>query len=162
MYELLLIPIMTAVFLFGLFVMVRVGDFIDRNQRLIEAESRNAQIPVRIAAESQSILGMVSERLEDCSTAYPHMELFLSSAEADIIIKQLADERIDIVLMSDENTVKLNEGYKTARIITKKNASAAGDGMSEPDQAINVVWKKDLKSKNRDRVILALENGDLL
>lgn len=75
---------------------------------------------------------------------------------------KLINERIDILLLADDSTEPLGKQYASVRIPyekTKMLVTTLGLTVENPDEEkwIRVVWKKSLKSKNRDRVITALE-----
>ncbi len=163
MKDLFLIAIMLAVFAFGYYIMTRVDQFIEENQRLIAAESRNGRCHIRIAAESPMLLDSVASALESCSEADPHIEFFLSSGRANHLLEKLMDEQIDILLLTEEHAEQLDRQYASVLIPyqkTKLFASSLSLPVENLDEEtrIGVVWKKGLQSRNRDRVIFALEN----
>ncbi len=163
MKDLLLIPMMLAVFALGYYIMMRVDRFIEENQRLIDEESRNGQCHIRISAESPMLLDSVAPALESCSEADPHIAFFLSSGRAKRLLEKLMEEQIDILLLTEEHTEQLNQQYASVLIPyqkTKLFASSLNLPVENLDEEIwiGVVWKKSLKSRNRDRVIFALEN----
>lgn len=163
MKDLFLIPIMLAVFAFGYYIMTRVDRFIEGNQRLIAAENRSSRCPVRIAAESPMLLNSIASALESCSEADPYIEFFLSSGRSSRLLEKLAQEQIDILLLTEEHAKQLEPQYASILIPyekVKSFPSSLGLPVENLDEEsrIGVVWKKNLKSKNRDRVIFALEN----
>ena len=163
MKDLFLIPIMLATFAFGYYIMTKVDTFINENQRLIAAENRKSQYQIRIAAESPMLLDSVASALENCSEADPHIEFFLSSGRAHHLLEKLLNEQIDILLLTEEHAEQLDQQYESVLIPyqrTTMQANTLGLPVENLDEEvwINVVWKKGLKSKKRDRVIFALEN----
>lgn len=163
MKELFLIPIMLAVFAFGYYIMTRVDHFIEENQRLITAENRKGRCPVRIAVESPMLLDSVASALEGCSEADPYIEFFLSSGSANRLLEKLMHEQIDILLLTKEHIEQLDRQYALVLIPYQQTmmfTASLGLPVGNPDEetGIGVVWKKGLKSRNRDRVIFALEN----
>lgn len=159
----LLIPMMLAVFAFGYYVMARVDRFIEENQRTIAAENRNGRCAVRIAAENPMLLNSIASALESCSEADPYLEFFLSSGKGSHLLAKLADEQIDILLLTEEHTRQLEQQFASIFIPYEKTPSIPStiglpiENLYE-DVRIGVAWKKSQCSKNRDRVIFALEN----
>ena len=153
MKDLFLILILLATFAFGYYVVVRFGDFIEENQRLIAEGNRNSQCKIHIAAETPMLLNSIASALESYSESAPHVEFFLSSGQINHLLDKLINERIDILLLADDSTEPLGK-QKTKMLVT-----TLGLTVENPDEEkwIRVVWKKSLKSKNRDRVITALE-----
>lgn len=163
MKDLLLIPVMLAIFAFGYYTMAKVDRFIDENQRMIAAENRSGQSKVRIAAESPTLLHSVASALERCSNADPHIAFFLSSGAAGRILEKLTEERVDIVLLSDESAKQLDGQYASLLIpgeAAREPVSILGLPVENLDETarIHVVWNKALKSRDRDRVLFALEH----
>lgn len=160
MKDLLLIPIMLAVFAFGYYVITKVDRFIEENQRLIKDETRSGESKIRIAAESPALLGAVARALESCAEADPHLAFFLSSGKESRILEKLQAEEADIVLLADACRERPAGEYGALRIRCRKAAASPQipAETAQEDAPILVVWKQSLRSKDRDRVIFALEN----
>lgn len=162
MKDLILIPIMLATFAFGYYVVAKFGDFIEENQRLIAEGNRDSRCHIRIAAENPLMLDSVASALESCSEAEPHIEFFLSCGRSKHLLNKLLNEQIHILLLPEKGSEPLAPQYaftlipceKTELYITSLRLSVEN---LEEEKWIRVVWKKGLKSKNRDRVIAALE-----
>lgn len=162
MKDLFLILILLATFAFGYYDVVRFGDFIEENQRLIAEGNRNSQCKIHIAAETPMLLNSIASALESYSESAPHVEFFLSSGQINRLLDKLINERIDILLLADDSTEPLGQQYASVLIPyekTKMLVTTLGLTVENLDEEkwIRVVWKKSLKSKNRDRVITALE-----
>lgn len=162
MKDQLLIAIILAGFAFGYYIIAKVDRFIDETQRLIANETRDRQSKVRIAAENPMLLDAVVPALEDCSNADPHLAFFLSRGRASRILEKLWEEQVDIVLLSDAHDRPPDNRYASLRVPCDKSAAPIVLGLPvenlDEDPYIRVVWKKELRSKDRDRVIFALEN----
>lgn len=162
MKELLLIPIMRAVFVFGYFVMAKVDRFIEENSRLIYAENRQNKAHIRIAAESPMLLDSIAVQLTAYSHANPFVEFFLSSGKAERILQKLLDGTLDIAILAEDNNLSMNENYGKIQIPrrTKEGASTAYglivESIDEEKYAF-VVWNKSIQSKDRDRVLFSIE-----
>lgn len=163
MKDLFLIPILLATFAFCYYVVAKFGDFIDENQRLIAEGNRNRQCQIRIAAENPILLDSIALALENCCEADPYLEFFLSSGKGSHLLAKLADEQIDILLLTEEHTRQLEQQFASIFIPYEKTPSVPStiglpiENLYE-DVRIGVAWKKSQCSKNRDRVIFALEN----
>lgn len=163
MKDLFLILIVLAGFAFGYYIMTKVDRFIEENQRLILDESRNGQRKVRIGAESPMLLDSVTSALDSCSNADVRIAFFLSSGKKTRLLEKLRAEQIDIVLVAEDRTEQLGREYASLRIPHERNATSVTflglpvEDLNE-DSWIQVVWNKRTKSKDRDRVIFALEN----
>lgn len=162
MKDLLLIPIMLAVFVFGYFVMVKVDHFIEENRRLINAENRQNRTHIRIAAESPILLDSIAAQLEAYSNANPFVEFFLNTGKAERILQRLIDGALDIAILTEENTHSLNDFCAMIRIPCK-TGDVVSTALGLPVQSIDedkwafVVWNKSIQSKARDRVLFAIE-----
>lgn len=66
MKDLLLIPIISATFAFGYYVVAKFGGFIEENQRLIAEGNREGHCHVRAAAENPLLLDSAAPALESC------------------------------------------------------------------------------------------------
>lgn len=163
MKDLFLIPVLLGIFAFGYYVVVRVDRYIAENQRRIAAENRSGQTPVHIAAESPALLASAAPALKHCSDADPHLAFFLSSGHAERLLEKLLEERIDIVLLTDETAKGLGGDFASLCVPCEQtnapvNRCAPSAGAPEESVRFRVVWKKSAKSKDRDRVLFALEN----
>lgn len=163
MKDLFLFPVMLAVIVFGYFIVTRIDRFITENQRLIDEENRNARSKIRIAAENPVLLDCIACALNNCSEAEPHIAFFLTTGKPNRIMERLNEEQADIVLLTEENAVKTDDQYKTINICCKNRTtagSAYGLHIENTDSftPLQIVWKKKHKSKDRDRVIFAIEN----
>lgn len=163
MKDLMLIIVTIAAFVFGFYIIKKVDDIISENQRQITAENRNSRCLIRIAAETSILLDSAASALENCSATHPYLEFFLSSGKANRLLHKLLEGSVDIVLLSEERGKNLSTEYVFIQIPDQKNQSVtAMPGVSvenlDKDRWIYVVWNKSIKSKNRDRVIFALEN----
>lgn len=162
MKDLFLILIVLMTFAFGYYGMIKFGDFIEENQRLIAKGNRSGQCHVRISAENPMLLSSIAPALESCSESAPYIEFFLSSGRIPRLLDKLKNERIDILLLMASSAESLDQQYASVLIPyekTKMLTTTPGLPVENPDEDkwIRVVWKKSLKSKNRDRVIAALE-----
>ena len=157
MKDLVLIPIMIAILAFGYYVMAKVDHFIEKNQCLIADRNRSEQSKLWIAAESPLLLNAVASALDVCSNANPHLSFFLCCGSVERILEKLLNEQIDIVLLNekkDEPSVPPHISVDTAAV----SANVFNFSYANEDIRIQVLWKKNLKSKDRDRVIFTLEN----
>lgn len=166
MKELFLIPVLLAVFVFGYYVMAKLDYFMEESQHFIANENRVGQGKVRIAAENPMLLDAVAPALERCSDADPHLAFFLSSGRADRILEKLLKEQVDIILLDDADDVRTDGACASLRIPRGKGGSTVTVlGLpvepAEEETFLRVMWKKGISSKDRDRVIFALENAEL-
>lgn len=154
MSDFFLIPIMMAMFVFGYFIIKKFNSFIDENQRRIEAEKRKRKNKIRIAAENREILEAARPMLDNYSAADPWVEFFLKSGSSGRLLEELSEEKIDIVLLSEKHTESSDARFSAIEITT-----ADCDEMLKEKEHICAVWKREVRSVNRDRVIFALGNG---
>lgn len=164
MQDLFLIPMMLAIVVFGYFVVKKVDRMIAENQQVITTEKRRGQCKVRIAAETPFLLDAITATLEQCSNAAPHLQFFLSSGRASRLLEKLSAEQIDILLLSESDCPQANGPYQYLALPWTGGAPAVQlHGIPvEPSQehpSVWLVWNKRQKSKDRDRVIFALENN---
>ena len=158
-----MIPLVLAVFAFGYYVMKKVDLFIEENQRLIAAENLNSSCGVHIAAENPMLFNSIASALEHCSEADPYIEFFLSSGRSHRLLEKLAEEQIDILLLNEEHAKQIEPQFASI-LIPYVKAKTFGSTFGLPienldeESGICVVWKRNKQSKNRDRVIFALEN----
>lgn len=145
MKDLVLIFIMLAIFGFGFYIMVRADHFIGENQRRTALFPHKRGGEVRIAAENAQLLRCVSPTLKRCATGDLGISISRGRGNAGKLLQQLSEERLDIVLLSDRNAGTPGRQYGEMYLPYEKGR-------------IHVLWKKRVKSKNRDRVIFALEN----
>lgn len=162
MKDLFLIGIMLAIFAFGYYIVTRVDRFIEDSRHLITAENRKGQSRVRIAAEDPRLLDAVAPALAQCSEAEPHIGFFLSSGRAERLLEKLSEEQVDIVLLRGRK--KLPAGEKYASLSVPADGAARGKVMesgadnTDGSEQLCVVWNGNVGSRDRDRVIFALEN----
>lgn len=162
MKDLLLILVTLATFAFGYFVVVKTGAFFDENQRLTERETRHNRPHIRIAAESPALLNAITPQLEACSSANPCLEFFLSTGKAERILQKLNEGSLDIALLSDETAARIGKSYGSVRILCQaepvylQSLNLPVEAM-EGESWIHVVWNREIFSKERDRVVFALE-----
>ncbi len=162
MKDLLLIPIMLAVFVFGYFVMAKIDSFIKENLRLIHAENRQNRAHIRIAAESPMLLDSIAAQITAYSRVNPFVEFFLSSGKAERILQKLTDGTLDIAILAEENNLSLNEYYGKLRIPCRtgkvlSTTLGLSDKSIDEEKWAFVVWNKSIQSKARDSVLFAIE-----
>lgn len=163
MNDLFMIPILLAVLAFGYYIMTRVDRVIEEDRRTIAEENRNGKSRVRIAAENPALLDAVASALESCSSADPHIDFFLSSGTAELLLEKLAAEQVDIVLLTGEREGLSGGDIVSIKIPCEKLPMVSVHGLpveaAVAETGIRAVWKKSASSKDRDRVIFALENS---
>lgn len=163
MKGLILVITILAMFVFGYFVMKKVDELIEENQRLIVLESRDNNCQIRIAAETPMLLDSAATALEVCSDANPYIEFFFSSGKVNRLLQKLLDETVDLALLTEDHVKDLCDDLAFVKILCESGQAtetAFGFSIKNPDKEnwFYVVWNKNVKSKNRDRVIFALEN----
>lgn len=154
MSEFFLIPVMLAMFFFGYFIIKKFNSFIDENQRQIEAEKRKRKNKIRIAAENRKILEYARPMLDNYSAADPWVEFFIKSGSSGRLLEELSEGKIDIVLLSEEHAANPDTRFSVIEI-----SSCDCDEKLKEKSSVCALWKRDVKSINRDRVIFALGNG---
>lgn len=163
MKELFLIPVILAAAAFGFYIMTRVDRFIEENRRLIDDSRRSGLSRIHIAADSPLLLTEVAPALARCAEADPHIEFFLSSGPTARILEKLMEEQVDIVLLGGGEQALPKGQYAVLSLSREPGRAQTEDaaGQSAPaEEPIRAVWKKACKSRDRDRVIFALENGN--
>lgn len=163
MKDLFLFPIMIAVIAFGFFVITKVDRFISESQRQIDDEKRNFKNQIRIAADNPALLNRILSVLEDCSETKPHIALFLSTGKPNLILEKLINEQLDIVLLSEISEEIPDDNYKFIQITAhNKDLIIPSLGLqienNDDESDIFLVWKKKFRSKDRDRIIFAIQN----
>lgn len=157
MKDLFLIPLLLAVFAFGYYIMRRVDRFVAENRRLIAEENRSGASRLRIAAENPALLDAVSDTLESCSAVGGRSAFFLSTGKKQRLLEKLLEEQVDLVLLNDGEDRPEDAQLVVLPVPCREDDAAGGDRAEQT--VIRVVWNKEVRSKGRDRVIFALENG---
>ena len=166
MKDLILMLSTFAVFVFGFFIIKNVDAFIEENQRLIALESRNNSCHIQISAETPMMINSIASVLESCSAMNPYIEFCLSSGNANLLLKKLIEGSTDIVLLSEGGADDVNEQFKCVKIpyrevqLIDQRLGLSVENLDTNDW-IYIVWNKTIISKNRDRVIFALENWQM-
>ena len=142
--------------------MIKTTVYTTKMATIVQIFTYQQKATFHIAAETPMLLNSIASALESYSESAPHVEFFLSSGQINHLLDKLINERIDILLLADDSTEPLGKQYASVRIPyekTKMLVTTLGLTVENPDEEkwIRVVWKKSLKSKNRDRVITALE-----
>lgn len=154
MKDLVLIPVMIAMFAIGFFIVKKLDGFIDENQRRIADAKRKGRSKIRISAENSRILEAASPALGVFSAADPRIEFFLSSGSAERILEKLSADETDIVLLSGNCGEKPGGGYSSIGMELPVPGENSGGEMQ-----VIAIWKTCAKSAIRDRVIFALGSG---
>ena len=163
MKEALLLAVIFATFAFGFYVMKKIDDFIEKNNRLITSMDRMSSRCVRIASENPMFFDVIASTLEHYSNSNPYMDFRLSSSHAKRLLRLLSDGNIDLVLLSEDNAKDLSDPFGCTSISycpNQKVVTTLGltvENMDDTGQII-IVWNKAILSKDRDRVLFALEN----
>lgn len=157
MKDMALLMITLAAFAFGYFVMKKADDFMEENHRPAIAGKRDKGRRIRIAAETPEIFDSAASALEHCSHVAPHMEFGFSSGSARRLLKRVSNGSVDIALVSEKSAGKLKKGLTCVRVAQVRDPASA-EAELEEGQQICAVWSKNIRSKDRDRVIFALEN----
>ena len=159
MKTLALILIILIVMLFGSFVVTKFNIFIKKNHRLIYMENRHNKTHIHIAAESRTLLNSVLAHTNLSSHTF--IEFVLSSGKAEHLLQKIIEGRLDIVILTEKNIHLLNEPLKKTKIpcrdigVTFKAIDLMND--RNEDKCAFTVWNKCKKSKDRDRVLFAIE-----
>lgn len=165
MTEALLLLVTAAAFAFGYYVIKKIDAFMEENNRLFASMDARESRCVRIAAENPMFFDAVAPALAHISDSNPDMEVRLSSAHAKHLLRRLCDGSIDIALLSEENAKPVNSAFGCTLIpacTDQKAVTVFGLPVDNADdQRIVMVWNKTLSSKDRDRVLFALENEHL-
>lgn len=166
MKDVCLILLMLAMFLFGFFVMKKIDDFIEENQRQIDLENKRNGCQIRIAAESPMLLNSVAYALKYCTSINPYIEFFISSGRAKRLCQKLLDGKLDIVLLAEEPVQDIHNDFQMIKIpyqpgqITVSEIQISVEEVEE-EAWVYVLWNKTIASLHRDRVLFTLENDFL-
>lgn len=162
MRDLILLAATAAMFVLGGFVMKQVDAFF-AEQDLTGREKQNGGCRVRIAAETPLLLEAASPALAACSDANPYLEFCLSSGSEGCLLRELSQQSIDIALLEWAQIPQADERYGFVRVPCVGNPTGltvCGLPVKplERPESFYVVWNRNVRSKNRDRVLFALEN----
>lgn len=162
MKDLLLIPIMLALFAFGYVFVMALERFMKKARRPIAANRRAYRGKVRIAGENQMLLDAVASVMERCTAEHPGMTISANCGNASHILKKVLKDKVDIALLTEGSAAQLGAGYDSVRIPYERRTIPASvlelpvDALCR-EAWIYVVWRKKRKSAVRDCVIAALE-----
>lgn len=163
MREVLLVMVLLAVFVLGFFAVKKVNNLITQNQYYALEQNGGGRSQIRIAAEKTYLLESIEPAWESCSAANPYLELSLQRGKSRRLLRKLQDGSVDIALLSEKSSENLSPEYTAVQIPDQAayaEAATAKLSVAERNEGRHVyaVWNKKIKSKERDRVIFALEN----
>ena len=153
MKEIALLIAVVATFVYGYYVMKRLDDR-RLEYRCLRAEgNRAANGTIRIAAETRQMLSSVKPALDHCSDIHPGIQLSVRRNSTKRLLRRLSGKRLDIALMSEETTKGLGREFACVPIPVEKQM----DTCAESTVPIYAVYRKNILSQLRDRVIFYLE-----
>lgn len=162
MKELLLLPALFAVFIFGFFIVKQVDKLIEENQRQIAAEHRKQCCNIRIAAETPMLLNSVAPAMDYCSGMLPYMEFSVSSGRAGRLRSKLLNGSIDMALLTEDSIKDFCGDFGRIKI-PRRQSGVMVEGIPFPIEELDtekylyILWNRKLPSPNRDRVLFVLE-----
>jgi len=153
MRNIALLIAVAAAFVYGYYVMKRLDDMVLEYCRLRAKGNSAANGTIRIAAESRQMLHSVKPALDHCSNIHPDIQLSVRRNSTKRLLRKLSGRGIDIALMSGETAKRLGRKFACIPIPTEKQM----DACTEAAVPVYAVYRKDIPSRLRDRVIFYLE-----
>lgn len=152
-----------AVFVFGYYIVKKLGDFTEENCKRIANTYKMSHRSIRIATENPMLLDAVAPVLSYISSMNPHIEFYFSSGNPHRLLQRVSKGKIDIVLLRKKTADNLDyydSSFQIACQPLAKTITALGLLVENADMndTICVIWNDAVRSKNRDRVLSALEN----
>lgn len=164
MKDMILICLMLGIIVFGFFLMKRVDDFFEENQRLIEKEQIGKGKLIHIAAEMPMLLCPMAYALGYYSDSDPEVEFAVSSGSAGKLLKDLKDGDVDFVLLRESTAGRACADFPHI-VIPCGFRPIAGESAKGPEETTNennricVLWNQSVSSGTRDMVLGVLKNA---
>jgi len=153
MKDIALLIAVVATFVYGYYVMKRLDDM-RLEYRCLRAEgNRAANGTIRIAAETRQMLNSVKPALDHCSDIHLGIQLSVRRNSTKRLLRRLSGKRLDIALMSEETAKRLGREFTCIPVFTEKRT----DSCSDQGAPIYAVYRKNILSQLRDRVLFYLE-----
>ncbi len=143
--SIVLILAVTAVFLYGFRLVGRLDQFRKENRQQLAKNVFRKHRPIRVAAESEELLGVTALVLDHCKRQHPDLEFRCTCASAGQLLQDLYTHSIDIAILTAESAVALDTMYSATSV-------------ADPREEICAVWNNTVVRKDRDMVLTALEN----
>ena len=153
MKDIALLIAVVATFVYGYYVVKRLDDMRLEYRRLRAEGNRAAKGSIRIAAETRQMLNSVKPALDHCSDIHPGIQLSVRRNSTKRLLRRLSGKRLDIALMSEKTTKGLGREFACVPIPVEKQM----DTCAESTVPIYAVYRKNILSQLRDRVIFYLE-----
>lgn len=153
MKDIALLIAVVAAFVYGYYIMKKLDDLMFEYRRLRAEGNRAAKGSIRIAAETRQMLSSVKPALDHCSDIHPGIQIFVRRNSTKRLLRRLSGRGIDIALMSKETTKGLGREFACVPIPVEKQM----DTCAESTVPIYAVYRKNILSQLRDRVIFYLE-----
>lgn len=149
MKELLLVCAVSAIIVFGYFIMKKLDAFLANNRRLIDAET--AENSLLIAFDNPMILDSLMPLFEKFSMANPNCQLRFLFGNTEDIYDKLNKNRIDFGFI--ENNASANDDTCNCLVISTKQNSIICEKtgciiepLNPSDIQTAVIWKKNSNS----------------
>lgn len=153
MKDIALLIAVVATFVYGYYVMKRLDDIMFEYRRLRAKGNSMANGTIQIAAESRQMLSSVKSALDHCSDIHPGIHVSVRINSTKRLLRKLSGRSIDIALLSEETARRLGREFASIPIPAEKQM----DACAESTVPVYAVYRKNVSSQLRDRVIFCLE-----
>ncbi len=146
----------------GYLTVSRFDVFLSDNTSLLRNAASYGRREIRIGAQTPDQLKDISSALQFCSDAFPYIDISCKCSSEPQILHKLEDQKLDIAILADMCAADIPEGYRSIHVIYRNDTHRYLQGIlsekkpSEEDML--VVWNPAIRSRNRDRVLLMIEN----
>ncbi len=108
---------MAGIFVFGYFVMKKVGRFLEQSYHAPERLSRSGGGKLRLGFSNELSKDSIEDVLHRYSKMYPDVSLLIFKGSEQELLKELSDQEIDMVFLPESEDVLEKRPYHVKRIL---------------------------------------------
>ena len=157
MQDFLLILIMVAAFIFGWFLMKRVGIFFEEWQRAQTGQHETEGMFLRIGFTDPFVADSISGALEQYSRQYPGSSLCLFQGDPEVLLKKVAFHKLDIAVLPEQADIPPDRKYKRKKVVMKYGGLPI-EPITDKNTTQTLVWLDDGEISAAAHLVKCIEN----
>lgn len=168
MRDVLLAAAVTAILVFGWFIMGKVDIFLEKCKKAQTERLEADGMTLRIGFTNPLIADSISDVLEQCAKRYPDISVCLFHGDAEDLLKKMAVHKLDIAFLSKEADIPSDGTYNIRKVVLSFTAVIMKSGempiepITDGDIIQILIWMEDTRPSAAEYFVKHMKIGNVL